>query len=342
MGKIWLFGQIAPCFGSLGLGLGDMTGQVHIARRGTRGGRKERGMSQTVAVFGLGSMGLGMARSCLRAGLRVHGFDVVPDRIARLVAEGGAQGSFPQIAPSLDAVVLVVLNAAQVDSVLFGPEGVATHLRAGAVVMVCATIPPDLARRMEQRCAEHGVLYLDAPISGGSVKAAEGRLGIMASGSPAAFDAAGPVLEATAETVFRLGDTAGAGSAMKAVNQLLAGVHIAAMAEAMAFGMTQGIEPDTFLDVISKCAGTSWMLENRAPHVIAGDYTPQSQVGIWPKDLGIVLDVARTAGFHAPITETALSRYARAVEMGLGREDDAALVKVYAAEAGLTLPGNPS
>ena len=123
-----------------------------------------------------------------------------------------------------------------------------------------------------------------------------------------------------------------------AVNQLLAGVHIATMAEALTFGMTQGIAPDTFVEVISKCAGTSWMLENRAPHVVAGDYTPHSQVNIWPKDLGIVLEAAQASGFHAPITETALAQYQRAVDMGLGREDDAAVAKVYAKAAGLPLP----
>lgn len=299
-------------------------------------------MSLNVAVFGLGSMGYGMAQSCLRSGMQVHGFDVVPDQAARFAAEGGSLGSFAEVAPSLDAVIVVVLNAAQVESVLFGDDGAVQGIRAGAVVIACATVPPEFAKEMERRCAESGVLYLDAPISGGSVKAAKGKLGIMASGSAAAFAAAEPILEATAETVFRMGDAAGAGSAMKAVNQLLAGVHIAAMAEALTFGMTQGIDPKTFLDVISKCAGTSWMLENRAPHVIAGDYTPHSQVNIWPKDLGIVLDAAKTAGFQAPITETALSRYLRAVDMGLGKEDDAAVAKVYAAEVGLTLPGEPS
>ena len=118
-------------------------------------------------------------------------------------------------------------------------------------------------------------LYLDAPISGGSVKAANGKLSIMASGTPEAFAAARPVLAATAEKVFELGDAAGIGSAMKAVNQMLAGVHIAAMAEALTFGMTQGIAPETFLQVIRDCAGTRWMLENRAPHIVAGDHTPQ-------------------------------------------------------------------
>ena len=127
---------------------------------------------------------------------------------------------------------------------------------------------------------------------------------------------------------------------MKAVNQLLAGVHIAAMAEALTFGMTQGVEPAKFLEVISKCAGTSWMLENRAPHVIAGDYTPHSQIDIWPKDLGIVLDIAKSAKFGAPLTAAALQQFIAASGSGLGGEDDAAIAKIYARNAGLTLPGD--
>ena len=297
-------------------------------------------MSLNIAVFGLGSMGYGMARSCLRAGFTVYGVDVAAENVARFVAEGGKGDPVAGVAGSLDAVVVVVLNAAQVESVLFGEDGIVSRLAAGALVMACATVPPEIARDMEQRCAAHGIHYLDAPISGGSVRAAEGELSVMASGTAAAFDAARPVLDATAATVFPLGDAAGAGSAMKAVNQLLAGVHIATMAEALTFGMTQGIDPETFLEVITKCAGNSWMLENRTPHIVAGDYTPHSQVNIWPKDLGIVLEAARSAGSHVPITETALAQYTRAVDMGLGREDDAAVAKVYAQDAGLSLPGD--
>jgi 3-hydroxyisobutyrate dehydrogenase-like beta-hydroxyacid dehydrogenase len=292
-----------------------------------------------VAVFGLGAMGYGMAASLRRAGHVVHGFDIAPEPVARFRAEGGAAGSVSEVADSLDAVMVVVLNAAQTEAVLFGETGVVPLLKRGAVVLGCATVAPDFARAMAARCADHGVLYLDAPISGGAAKAAAGRLSVMASGPAAAFAAARPVLDATAETVFELGDEAGAGSAMKAVNQMLAGVHIAAMGEALIFGMTQGIAPETFLDVISKCAGTSWMLENRAPHVIAGDYTPLSQINIWPKDLGIVLDTAKAAGFSAPITAAALQQYMVAVGIGLGREDDAAIAKVYARNVGLTLPG---
>jgi len=112
------------------------------------------------------------------------------------------------------------------------------------------------------------------------------------------------------------------------------------MAEALTFGMTQGVEPAKFLEVISKCAGTSWMLENRAPHVIAGDYTPHSQIDIWPKDLGIVLDIAKSAKFGAPLTAAALQQFIAASGSGLGDEDDAAIAKIYARNAGLTLPGD--
>ncbi|MDG4649753.1 NAD(P)-dependent oxidoreductase [Roseibacterium sp. SDUM158017] len=293
----------------------------------------------SVLVIGLGSMGFGMAQSCLRAGLATRGVDVNPEAEARFAASGGQAGDALAAAADLDAVAVVVLNAVQLEAVLFGPEGIVPHLRAGAVVIACPTVAPSVVRDMAARCAGRGVHYLDAPISGGAVKAAEGALSIMASGPAEAFEAAGPVLEATAAKVFRLGDVPGAGSAMKAVNQLLAGVHIAAMGEAMAFGMTQGVRPDTFLEVISQCAGTSWMLENRAPHVIEGDYTPRSQIAIWPKDLGIVLDIAREAKFAAPITAAALQQYMVAVGMGLASEDDAAITKVYARNAGLKLPG---
>ncbi|CAN0605303.1 unnamed protein product, partial [Ectocarpus sp. 12 AP-2014] len=175
-------------------------------------------MSVNVAVIGLGSMGYGMARSCVQAGLNVYGFDVVAEPVARLVAEGGNQGQMAELAPSFDAVVVVVLNAAQVETVLFGKDGIVPRLRSGAVVMACATVPPAFAKDMENRCKGHGVHYLDAPISGGSVKASQGNLSVMASGSAEAFTALAPVLEATAEKVFHLGGKAGAGSAMKAVN----------------------------------------------------------------------------------------------------------------------------
>jgi putative dehydrogenase len=289
-----------------------------------------------ISIVGLGSMGYGMAQSLLRAGHRVHGSDINPVTTTKFQTEGGQ----PNGGEPCDCLIIVVLNAAQTEGVLFGDNGWADKMRKGATVIACATVAPEFAKDMARRCAALGLHYLDAPISGGAAKAAQGKLSIMASGTQAAFDGAAPALDAMAEKVFRLGDAAGAGSAMKAVNQMLAGVHIAAMAEALTFGMTQGVTPDTFLEVISQCAGTSWMLENRAPHIVAGDYSPRSSVDIWPKDLGIVLDIAKSAKFGAPLTAAALQQFLAASGSGLGAQDDAAVAKVYARNAGLSLPGD--
>lgn len=291
------------------------------------------------AVFGLGSMGFGIATSLLKAGHDTYGFDVATAQMDKFADEGGSAASVEHIAPELECVVVVVLNAAQTESVLFGENGVVSLLAEGSVVIACATVAPEFARDMEKRCREHGVIYLDAPISGGAVKAGLGQLSVMASGSKTAFEAARPVLNSMATTVFELGDSAGAGSAMKSVNQLLAGVHIATMAEALTFGITQGVTPAKFLDVITQCAGTSWMLENRAPHIVDGDYTPHSAVNIWLKDLGIVLDIAESANFNSPLTKAALEQFVKANEQGFGLEDDAAVAKVYARQVAVKLPG---
>ncbi len=293
---------------------------------------------QNIGIIGLGSMGYGMAQNLIKAGHRVWGHDINPDAVARLQGAGAAQSALQDHAGELDALVVVVLNAAQTEAVLFGPEGIAPKLRSGAVILSCATIPPAFAVDMEARAESAGLQYLDAPISGGAIKAASGELTIMASGRKAAFEAAKPALDAISAKVFEMGERAGAGSAMKATNQMLAGIHIASMAEAITFALAQGISPARFLEVVSQSAGTSWMLENRAPHIIEGDYSPRSTINIWPKDLGIVLDIAQTMGFAAPITETALAQFRAAAEAGLGAEDDAALAKIYAKAAGLTLP----
>jgi L-threonate 2-dehydrogenase len=292
-----------------------------------------------IGVVGLGSMGYGIASSLRRSGHHVVGADVNPDAVMRFRSDGGSQDDIKSVAGDLSALVVVVLNAAQAEEVLFSDQGLMNLLSAGTVVILCVTVAPEYARSAAQRCAARGIDFLDAPISGGSGKAAQGKLSVMASGSSEAFRKARPALDAIAETVFELGASAGAGSAMKAVNQMLAGTHIAAMAEAITFGMTQGIDPATFMKVIPNCAGTSWMLENRAPHIVAGDYTPHSAVDIWLKDLGIVLDAARASKFSAPVTAAALQQFLAASGMGLGREDDAAVAKVYARNAGLELPG---
>jgi 3-hydroxyisobutyrate dehydrogenase len=161
---------------------------------------------------------------------------------------------------------------------------------------------------------------------------------VMASGSPEAFDAAGPALDAIAGKVYRLGDRAGVGSTVKMVNQHLAGVHIAAACEAMALGLRAGADARQLYEVICNSAGNSWMFQNRVPHILDGDYTPSSAVNIFVKDLGIVLDAARKLSFPLPLAATAHQLYLATAAAGHGDEDDAAVIKFYAALAGLTLP----
>ncbi|GGA25443.1 L-threonate dehydrogenase [Neptunicoccus cionae] len=292
----------------------------------------------SVYCVGLGSMGLGMAKSLVRAGFEVRGFDPATSQVDLLCEAGGkrvADGDAP-----VDVVVCTVLNALQTRTALFGENGAAARLRKGGVIISCATVTPAFASEMEAEAEALGLLYLDAPISGGAIKAAEGRLSIMASGTQAAFDAAEPALDAMAETVHRLGERAGPGSAMKAVNQLLAGVHIAAMGEALAFGASQGLDPAQVVDVVSVSAGTSWMFENRGPHVVEGDYTPHSKVDIWLKDLGIVGEVAAASDLPVPISANALAQFKAASAAGLGDEDDAAIAKYFARQGGVKLPGD--
>jgi 3-hydroxyisobutyrate dehydrogenase len=293
------------------------------------------------AVIGLGAMGMGMASSLQAAGIDTAGCDISEDaRNAFAQAGGRAAGTPREAAKDADAVAIVVVNADQVASVLRGPDGVLASLAPGSVVLGCATMPPDAAKSLAVEVEAAGGLYLDAPISGGPAKAAAGKLSVMASGAQAAFDKARPLLDAAAETVFELGDAPGPGSTMKMVNQLLAGVHIASAMEAMALAIKSGLDADTVFRVITASAGNSWMFENRVPHVLENDYSPKSAVDIFIKDLGIVLSQGERLDFPLPISQTAFERFREAKDMGLGRADDASVIKVYQRDGGFTLPGD--
>jgi 3-hydroxyisobutyrate dehydrogenase len=266
----------------------------------------------------------------------VHVFDVRADVARGFAAEGGVACASPaELARSCEVVISVVVNAAQTEAVLFGVDGAADALGKGSVFVMCSTVDPAWSAALEGRLETRGLLYLDAPISGGAARAAKGEITMMTSGRPEAYAKCGAVLESMAAKVYRLGERAGAGSTVKIVNQLLAGVHIAAAAEAMALGIRAGVDPAAIYEVITHSAGNSWMFENRMPHVLAGDYTPLSAVDIFVKDLGIVLDTARERKFPLPLASTAHQMFMQASAAGHGREDDAAVIKVF---PGIELP----
>ena len=295
--------------------------------------------NRNVGVIGLGAMGLGVARSLVRAGFRTHACDVRKDALDAFAKDGGVPHATPAaLARECEVVAVLVVNADQTERVLFGEGGAAEALAPGSVVIMSVTLPPDFAERLGARLAERGVLMLDAPVSGGAAKAAAGQMTIMASGAADTFAACEDVLAAIATKVYRLGDAPGMGSKVKMINQLLAGVHIAAMAEAMALGIKAGADPEVMYEVISNSAGSSWMFQNRAPHVLAGDYTPLSAVNIFVKDLGIVLDSARKLTFPLPLTATAHQMFLATSAHGHGGEDDSAVIKMFAALTGIALP----
>lgn len=296
-------------------------------------------MTRSATVIGLGSMGMGIARSLLAEGWQVSGCDLNPASREALAAHGGSAHENPASAVGTNPVVIsVVVNADQTEDLLFGSGGVARAMLKGSLFISCATMSPSRAAAIGAKAGEHGLLYLDAPISGGAAKAASGELTVMASGDAAAFAAAEPVLAAIAARVFKLGDAPGQAASMKMVNQLLAGVHIAAASEAMVLAARLGLDLPTVYEVITASAGNSWMFENRMPHVIAGDYTPLSSVEIFVKDLGIIGDMSRELRYASPIAAAALQMYLAAAGSGLGREDDSAVAKVYAGLAGVSLP----
>ena len=296
----------------------------------------------TLGVIGLGSMGMGAALSALRKGVPTWGCDPRPEARAAFEQAGGrAVASAAELAPPCDVVLVLVVNAAQTEDVLFGAqgnEGITGLLKRGAVVVSSATVDPALPPVWAGKLAERGIHLIDGPVSGGAKKAAAGEMTVMASGTPEAFAAAGDVLQAFAGKVYRLGDAAGVGSTVKMVNQHLAGVHIATACEAMALGIKAGADPRQLYEVICNSAGMSWMFENRVPHILDGDYTPLSAVNIFVKDLGIVLDAARALKFPLPLAAAAHQLYLSTAAMGLGGEDDSAVVKYYAQLAGLELP----
>jgi 3-hydroxyisobutyrate dehydrogenase len=290
----------------------------------------------SIGVIGLGAMGSGMASSLRRSGHQVSVCDVRYEAAEAFAQAGGTPCKTPaDLAKQVDIIVSVVVNADQTEQILFGEHGAAAQMKAGSLFIMCSTVDPNWSVALEKRLKDMGLLYLDAPISGGAAKAASGQMTMMTSGQAAAYAKAGNALESMAANVYKLGDRAGYGSKVKIINQLLAGVHIAAAAEAMALGLREGVDADALYEVITNSAGNSWMFENRMAHVIKGDYTPLSAVDIFVKDLGLVLDTARATKFPLPLSATAHQMFMQASTAGHGREDDSAVIKIF---PGIQLP----
>lgn len=287
-----------------------------------------------VAVLGLGAMGLPMATR-LTSQLTVHGFDIAQPRLD-LAVEAGVLPftSAVEAVAGVDAVLLAVRDGAQLEDVLFGEAGIAGSLAAGSVVILTSTVGMDGIASVAARLDEFNVELVDAPLSGGPVRAGEGDLLIVVGASPTARETAAPVLELLASTLTVVGDKAGDGQALKTVNQLLCGVHIAAAAEALALAESLGLDPAATLDALMSGAAASFMLGNRGPRMLQA-YDEDgaevlSRLDIFVKDMGIVGKAARAAGLATPVAAAAEQLYLIGKAQGLSAQDDSAVITAIA------------
>lgn len=293
----------------------------------------------TIAFAGLGAMGLPMAKNLLGAGHRVRGIDLNPAALAELAAAGAEPAADAAgAARDADVLVLMVVNAAQAEQVLFDHAALEA-LPVGAIVCLMATCPPAAVERIAARVIAAGCRFVDAPVSGGTAGATAGSLTIMAACDDASFAALQPVFQAMGQRIFHVGGRAGQGATVKTVNQLLCGVHIAVVAEAFALAAKVGVDLEVLLEIMGGSAASSWMLKDRGPRMLQAEPEVSSAVDIFVKDLGIVLEAGRDAKAALPIAAVAHQLFLATSGRGEGRADDSQVIRSYYALNGAAAQG---
>lgn len=285
-----------------------------------------------VAVVGAGNMGGGMLARLRGLGWSVAVHDIHPQVQLQAVALGAvACGSAMEAARLLapDGVLMVVVvDAAQTEAVLWGEGGAGPVLKPGQSVMLCPTLGPATVQSQAERLAPMGVGFIDAPMSGGPVRAQEGTMSLMVACSDAVWQRSQKLLTALSQQVFRVGTRAGDGARTKLVNNLLAAVNLAGAAEAMALAERLGLDPAATLSVIEASSGQSWIGSDRMRRALAGDFEPRAHVTLLAKDTGLAVQAADDAAFDPPLGRLARDLFAQALGQGWADLDDAVLLKV--------------
>ena len=296
-------------------------------------------MKEVVGFIGLGNMGLGMSRNLLKAGFPVIGFDVRKETLEQFRGVGGQTAGSPfEVAQKARVSILVVLNFDQIEEVVFGKQGMKEGLRAGDTLILSSTIAPSQIRNLGQRLETNGVQVLDAPISGGKEGAEAGTLSIMVGGQKENYERCLPILQAMGRNIYYLG-ALGNGLSLKLVNNLLVAVNNLAVAEAVSLGTKAGLDPKLILEVIPKSAGDSWMFRNRAYRMVDRDFACRGELDILVKDLGYVLELAKSVKLPLVLSSLAREVYQMASNLGYGKEDDSAVVKAVETMAGMGKSG---
>jgi 3-hydroxyisobutyrate dehydrogenase len=298
------------------------------------------GDTAAVGVIGIGAMGMSVAKRLLDRGFRTFVRDLRSDAEAEATGAGAVACASPaEVGRACEVVVTLVVDAAQTEEVVFGARGLTAGMRPGSIHLMCSTIQPEAAVSIAVRLHERELRMIDAPCSGGPAKARTGEMTLMAAAPDATLRAAQHVIRAISGRCFRVSEYPGDGSRAKIVNNMLAGVNLAAASEAMALAMKLGLDPTTMAQVIAASSGASWIFADRVPRMLANDYTPRAAVDILRKDLSILLHTASHARFPTPLARAAHAIFEDASRLGHGDEDDAALIKVYQALGGIAPPG---
>jgi L-threonate 2-dehydrogenase len=285
-----------------------------------------------VAVVGIGNMGLAMALRLRDAGQPVRVHDIDPRRHALAAAGGAVPADTPaQAAAGCAVLIVAVVDAAQADKVLFGQgdqQGAAAALAPGATVVLCPTIGPQDVERLAARLLQAGLACLDAPMSGGPVRARDGSMSLMVAGATRTWLALQPLLRHLAHQLFHISDRPGDGARTKLVNNLLAASHLAAAAEAMALAQRLGLDGAATLAVINASSGHSWIGADRLARALAGDFAPRAHTTLLAKDSALALAMAAQAGLRPPMGATAAAQFQAALAAGYGADDDGRLLSL--------------
>jgi 2-hydroxy-3-oxopropionate reductase/2-hydroxymethylglutarate dehydrogenase len=293
-----------------------------------------------IGFIGIGVMGQPMTLNLLKAGHHVTIFARHPDKPGvQEVIHAGAKlaPSSRAVAMASEMVITMLPNSPQVEEVVAGPSGILEGARKGLILIDMSTIAPAVSRKLAELASNHGVHFLDAPVSGGSQGAVNGTLTIMVGGEREIFEQARPVLEAMGkkENIFYVGPT-GAGEVVKIVNNILTGAIAAATSEALVLGVKAGVDVDTMAKIISVSTGGSWQLSNQFPlRAFNGSFQPGFMTDLLHKDLGLALDLAAENTTPVPITALSRQMYEMARAAGYGREDYTSLLKVLEQMAGV-------
>ena len=296
-------------------------------------------MALAVGFIGLGNMGRPMALNLVKHGFPLIVHDIDPAKVEPLRARGAVVADSPErVAAAADRTICLVETTAQAEAVIAGPHGIVRTARPGHIVICMSTIDPFAARRLAETLAQSGVAMLDAPVSGGTERAATGELSIIAGGAPETFEACRDLFKAMGTKIFHVGGI-GQGLAMKLVNNMLVQVNLVAVAEALVMGVKAGLDPRTIYEVVRVSTGTSSAFERGVPKILAREFAPGGTMDVYYKDQELETAFAKQLGVPLLLANVTQQVYQMARAAGLGQEDGLSVVKVYERLAGVEVKG---